>query len=181
MACWVAAARPAFADPLAAPPVETDRRCSGFSDKQRVVGALFEGSDKGDALGLRLHETRRTGAGCGEGAILWASYGADLRVIARDFRAVDAVLGQLSGRAGGLGGPGPGVSLELGAGLGPSREGLYGSGFAGAFLTFYYLDVGATYHFPIGRSHTTDWIDGGRLAIRLHVPVRTYDTHTSHE
>jgi hypothetical protein len=147
--------------------------CSESSEKQHVVGALYEYAQ---ILGLRYHHTHFYAAGCGEGVFLWGGYGADLRFFQQNLEQVDAALAQISGRVGSFPGAGVGFSVELGAGGGPTRDGARGIGFVGALASFYYVDLGAVYFFPLGPFDRPTWIENVRFAVRIHVPVKTYGT-----
>jgi hypothetical protein len=140
-----------------------------------VLGALYEHEQ---AVGVRYHHTHVDISGCGEAVLLWVGYGLDLRVVMHDFERTDAGLAQLSARAGMFAGAGVGLSVELGAGGGPTRDGARAIGFLGGFASFYFVDLGAVYFLPLGPFDRPSWLGNASFAARIHVPVGTYDEHT---
>ncbi len=151
--------------------------CIRTDEKQHVLGALYEHQQ---ALGLRYHHTHLHAAGCGEGVLLWGSYGLDLRFVSDGFERSDAGLAMLSGRVGSFPGAGIGFSLELGAGGGPTRDGARALGFVGGFASFYFVDLGAVTFFPLGPFDRPSWLNDVSFGARIHVPLKTYDERVEH-
>lgn len=147
------------------------------TEKQHVIGVLYEHSE---AIGLRYQHTHFSAAGCGEGFLMWGGYGADLRLLESDLKRIDGGIAQLSGRIGTFPGAGVGIGAEVGAGAGPTHDGFRGLGFVGAFATFYYVDLGAAYFFPLGPFDRPEWLSNIIFAMRIHLPVATYDEHERH-
>jgi hypothetical protein len=172
-----AASTPAGA-PVTAPASEPRAKCSDTSEKQHLAGALYEYPQ---IFGLRYHHTHFYAAGCGEGVFLWAGYGLDLRLLQQNLEQFDAGLAQISGRVGSFPGGGVGFAFEVGAGGGPTRDGARALGFVGALASFYFVDLGAVYFFPLGPFDRPTWIENVRFALRINVPVKKYDERKRHD
>jgi hypothetical protein len=121
------------------------------------VGATY-------AFGARyLHDHLYAGNG-----FFWAGYGVEGRLVSEQFKRVD-VASALAVLHGGIGVE-TAFSAEIGLGPG-SNSAVRPIGVAGAYFSFYLVDLGYTYQFVISPTRDLEAVTGSHFGIRINIPV----------
>ena len=128
-------------------------------------------------IGLRIDSGKAHSLGAGyihahEFGIGWVGYGADLAVAGVDFGQVDAVLGYALARL--VIGHAPPGGLEVALGVGNAGGDLQAVGRVGGYISFYYVDFGYSYSFPMGPFESPEWLSSHQFSLRVHLPVHRY-------
>ena len=148
--------------------------CSSERESQHLLGAVLDAGDGPASFGARYLNAHRSSSGCGGlGATLWYGYGAELRG-----QGAEAAVAQAVGKAG-MAGDAAAFGLELATGAGTTFDRTIATGSVAFLFDFYYLGVGLSYAFPIGADRPA-WLGGPELAVRVNVPLFTYDHHEEH-
>jgi hypothetical protein len=140
---------------------------------ERVHSILFnmEGDGHHWAPGVGWLHSHELGATYrGRGWQVRLEYGLDGRVATPDFQSVDAGMGygMLRGAIQSWFG---GLALELALGGGADQAGGLGLFRSGAFLTWYYIDLGYTWNVAFGSEGDPAWLPMHQLALRIRIPV----------
>ena len=147
---------------------------SSSSDMHHIVGGVFDAGSGPVSLGARYLHGHREASVCHRlGGMVWLDYGAEVRA-----QLVRAMITQAVARVGMAGDAVP-VGLELAAGTGTDFDRTIVTGSVAFLIDFYFGGLGASYVFPIGSSRPS-WLGQFEFALRVHVPVATYDVHEKH-
>jgi len=143
------------------------------SNKAHFVAARYDWGKRGSTYGVGYFHAWEFGASNdGLGMFGWFGPGVELRVATADHDAVDGMVVAVplrwsmvadGGTAGG----------EISAGI-STMGGTRGVFTLGAFLGFYYADVGYSYQFGVGGDRP-DWLASHQFSLRVQLPVHRYD------
>jgi hypothetical protein len=162
------------APPSPSRPVDPSRACSSRDDRQHLLGLVLDVDNGHDAIGARYMNALRNSSGCGGlGAMLWLGYGAEAQV-----EGTSAMVTQAVGRAGMLG-DAFGMGVELGGGVGTDFGRTIAAGSAALLFDAYFFGLGVSYQFPIA-SDRPAWLGAVQFALRVHIPLSTYDVREEH-
>jgi len=128
--------------------------------------------DRGDAstYGMALYlASEARGRRDGLGAMAWYGAGLALDLVTKSHDAIDGVVVSVPCRLDFVGHVVGFFGLEARAGMALNEPQLVGS--VGAFLGFYYFDVGYSYQFPLGPFDRPDGMASHQLSVRLQVPL----------
>lgn len=151
---------------------DDDERPSTYRACQHVLPIRLDvDSSEGTAFGSGYLHAHWWGRSEGSRGILFiAQYGASVQAVA-DGTGVHGIVAHALGRVSSIANTG-GVGLELGVGGGgPDAPGPLAV--AGGFFGFYYFELGASGHFPLGQDRP-HWLPGLSFGIRFNVPLSTY-------
>jgi hypothetical protein len=138
-----------------------------------MIGAHYD-QGKASAFGISAVHAWEFGSGRGGlGAMGWAGVGLDGRLVTRGFHDVDGGLGYAVARFSGFSDAG-GSGLEFAAGVGGDAHRAFPAAAAGAFMGFYYFEIGYSYQFPIPTFDRPEWLSSHQFSLRVHIPVARY-------
>jgi hypothetical protein len=144
-------------------------------ERQHMLGAMLDAGQGPASYGARYLNSYQSGSGCGGlGGTGWYGFGGEVRG-----EGTSAAVAQVVGRAGGAGDT-LGMGVELAAGAGTTFARTIATGSFALLLDFYYFGVGISYAFPIGFDRPAWLSNGVELALRIHVPLFTYDEFEEH-
>jgi hypothetical protein len=171
LATGAAHADPSKADaaPLAAAADPRTDECTYGHDRQHLLGLLLDAGHGSASFGTRYMNAYRDHSGCGGlGFLGWLGVGAEVRG-----EGTSAMAAQAVGRIGGVG-DAIGTGVEIGAGAATTFAQTIPVGSVALLFDFYYFGIGGSYTIPIGADRPS-WLDGWELAVRVHIPLQTYD------
>jgi hypothetical protein len=161
---------PATAEaPAPAPPAPRTIQCTEGHDRQHQLGFLLDAGQGQASYGVRYLNQYRVDSGCGGlGGTAWFGFGPEIRgdgASAMEFQAVVRA---------GIGGDAIPAGVELSSGAATTFGRTIATGTATFVIDFNYFGLGAAYRFPIGADRPS-WLGGLEFALRIHVPLFTYD------
>lgn len=146
--------------------------CSSEHERQHMLGAVLDAGQGPASYGARYLESYRSSSGCGGlGFTGWYALGGEVRG-----EGTSAAAAQVVGRFGGIGDT-MGFGIELAAGGGTTFARTIATGQFAVLLDFYYLGFGISYAFPIGFDRPAWLASSVEFALRIHVPLFTYDEY----
>lgn len=143
------------------------------SNKAHFVAARYDRGKRGSTYGVGyFHAWEFGGSTDGLGMFGWFGPGVELRVATADHDDVDGMVVAVPLRWSMIADGGTGGG-EISAGM-STLGGTRGVFTLGAFLGFYYADVGYSYQFAVGGDRP-EWLASHQLSVRVQLPVHRYD------
>jgi len=128
------------------------------------VGARYEHGAAGETVGANVaYGFESSEASGGLGVFLWHGPGLTFALVASQLVVGPTYHIDLFGDAGGF-------AIEAQVAVAPGGPQLVGQ--IGAYLGFYFVDVGYAYQLPLGPLDRPEWMSSHQLSVRVQVPLR---------